>query len=87
MIRAFAIRTASARGDGFFDGSVFGSVPAVGIMSSCVGAIELCAPGCTLIGPADVGFRFGILNNPQMQSLFTGNARPDDNGRSRLRSR
>jgi hypothetical protein len=40
MIRAFAIRTASALGDRFFE-SGFVSAPAVGIMSSCVGTIEL----------------------------------------------
>ena len=70
MIRAFAIRTASALGDRFFESALV-SVPAVGIISSCVGAIELCRAGCTLIGPADVGLRLGILDNSQLQSLFT----------------
>jgi hypothetical protein len=71
MIRAFATRTASALGDRFFESGVSAPAPAVGIMSSWVGAIELCGAGCTLIGPADVGLRFGILDNSQMQSLFT----------------
>jgi hypothetical protein len=70
MIRAFAIRTASALGDGFFECG-FVSAAGVGIMSSCVGAIELCRAGCTLIGPADVGLRLGILDNSQLQGLFT----------------
>jgi hypothetical protein len=74
MIRAFATRTASALGDRFFESGV--SVPAVGIMGSWVAAIELCRAGCTLIGPADVGLRFGILDNSQMQSLFTALQRP-----------
>ena len=60
MILAFAIRTASIRGDRFFDGGVFVSASAVGIMRNGVGAIELCAVGCTLIGPVDVGLLFGI---------------------------
>jgi hypothetical protein len=70
MIRAFAIWTACALGDGFFD-SVFVSATVVGIMSNCVAAIEPCAPGCTLMGPADVGLRFGMTDNAQMQSSFT----------------
>jgi hypothetical protein len=75
MIRAFAIRTACALGDGFF-ASAFVSAPAVGIMSNCMGAIEPCAPGCTLMGPADVGLRFGILDNAQMQRSFDAREGP-----------
>jgi hypothetical protein len=74
MIRAFAMRTASVLGDRFSKSGV--SSPAVGIMSSCVGAIELCGAGCTLIGPADVSLRLSILDNSQMQSLFTALQRP-----------
>ena len=71
MIRAFAIWTASALGDRFFGSGVLVSAPTVGIMHNCVGAIEPCATGCTLIGPVDVGLRLGILDNSQMQSSFT----------------
>jgi hypothetical protein len=41
--------------------------------SNCVGAIELCATGCTLMGPADVGVRLGIMDNSQMLRSFTAN--------------
>jgi hypothetical protein len=75
MIRAFAIWTACALGDGFFE-SVFVSAAAVGIMSNGVGALEACAPGCTLMGPADVGLRFGILDNAQMQRSFDAREGP-----------
>ncbi|MEA2899035.1 MAG: hypothetical protein QOJ84_4650 [Bradyrhizobium sp.] len=71
MILAFAIRTASVRGDRFFDSGVLVSAPGVGIMSNCVGAIEPCSTGCMFIGPGDVGLLFGILDNSQMQSSFT----------------
>ena len=71
MILAFATRTASILGDRFFDSGVFASAPAVGIMSNCVGTIEPCATGCTLMGPGDVGLRLGIMDNSQMQSSFT----------------
>jgi hypothetical protein len=71
MIRAFATRTASVLGDGFFGSGVLVSAVVVGIMSSCVGAIEPCATGCTLMGPGDVGLRLGILDNSQMRSSFT----------------
>jgi hypothetical protein len=63
MIRAFATRTASALGDGFFDSGVLGSAPVVGIMSSCVGAVEPCAPGCMFMGPVDVGLLLGMMDN------------------------
>jgi hypothetical protein len=63
MIRAFAIWTASALGDRFFDSGVLVSAPTVGIMHNCVGAIEPCAPGCTFIGPGDVGLRLGMMDN------------------------
>jgi hypothetical protein len=43
----------------------------VGIISSCVGAIEPCATGCTLMGPVDVDPRLGIMDNSQVQSSFT----------------
>jgi hypothetical protein len=81
MIRAFAIWTACALGDGFF-GSVFVSATVVGIMSNCVGAIEPCAPGCTLMGPADIGLRLGIMDNSHEQSWFTApeQARPARTG-------
>jgi hypothetical protein len=74
MIFAFATRTASVLGDRFVDSGVF--VSAVGIISSCVGAIEPCATGCTLMGPVGVGLRLGILDNSQMQSSFTALKRP-----------
>jgi hypothetical protein len=63
IIRAFAIRTASILDDCFFDGAVFVSVAAVGIMSTGVGAIEPCATGCTLIGPVDDGLLLGMTDN------------------------
>ena len=68
MIRAFAIRTASVLGVCFFecDGGV--SAPAVGSMPNCVGAIEPCWTGCTLIGPVGVDLRLGIANNAQLLS-------------------
>jgi hypothetical protein len=70
MILALATRTACALGDGFFE-RVFVSATVVGIISSCVGAMEPCATGCTLMGPVDVGLRLGIMDNSQMQSSFT----------------
>jgi hypothetical protein len=65
MIRAFAIRTASVLGVCFFE-----RVPAVGSMPNCVGAIEPCWTGCTLIGPVDVGLFLGITDNSQLSSSF-----------------
>jgi hypothetical protein len=72
MIRAFAMRTASVLGDGFFgrDGGV--SAPGVGSMRNCVGAIEPCWAGCTLIGPVRVDLFPGILDNAQLSSSFDG---------------
>jgi hypothetical protein len=70
MILAFAIWTACALGDGFFESGVFVSATVVGIMSNCVGAFEPSAPGCTLIGPVDVGLRLGILDNARLPSWF-----------------
>jgi hypothetical protein len=69
MIRAFATRTASALADGFSE-SVFVPAPAVDIMSNGVGAFELSATGCTLIGPVDVGLRLGIMDNAYRPSWF-----------------
>ena len=71
MIRAFAIRTASVLGVCFFEGGSFVSVPAVGIMLNCVGAIELCWNGCTFMGPADVGLRLGITDNALLWFVST----------------
>jgi hypothetical protein len=65
MIRAFAIRTASVLGVRFF-----GRVPAVGCMLNCVGAIEPCWTGCTLIGPVGVDLLLGITDNAQHSSSF-----------------
>ena len=79
MIRAFATRTASVRVDRCFGYGVFSCPPGVGIMgSNGVAAIEPCAPGCTLMGPGDVGLRFGIMNNACVPSLFDApaSARP-----------
>jgi hypothetical protein len=93
MIRAFAIRTASALGDRFVESCVLVSAPVVGIMSNCVGASELCAPGCTLMGPVDVGLLFGIMDNACVPGLFDArkNARPrpspGSTGWSRKRAR
>jgi hypothetical protein len=63
IIRAFAIRTASVLGDGFFDGDAFVSASAVGIMRNWVAAVEPCSTGCTLMGPVDVGLFLGIIDN------------------------
>jgi hypothetical protein len=68
MIRAFAMRTASVLGDGFFGRCV--SAPAVGSMRNCVGAIEPCWTGCTLMGPVRVGLFPGITGNSQLSSSF-----------------
>ena len=71
MIRAFAIRTASALVGRFFGYGVFSCPPAAGIMgSSGVGAIEPCATGCMLMGPGDVGLLFGIMNNARVPHWF-----------------
>jgi hypothetical protein len=70
MIRAFATRTASLLGDRFFGSGAVVSVPAVGIMSDCVDAIESCVTGCRVMVPADVGLRFGIQDNARLQSSF-----------------
>jgi hypothetical protein len=70
MIRALAMRTASVLGDGFFGRCV--SAPAVGSMLNCVGAIEPCWTGCTLMGPLDVGFFAGITDNARHSSSFDG---------------
>ena len=67
MIRALAMRTASVLGD-FFGGWV--SAPAVGCMLNCVGAIEPCWSGCTLIGPVSVCLLLGITDNAQLSSSF-----------------
>jgi hypothetical protein len=68
MIRALAIRTASVLGDCFF--GVVVSASAVGIMLNCVGAVEPCWMGCTLIGPADVGLLLGIIDNAHLSRSF-----------------
>jgi hypothetical protein len=39
-------------------------------MSNGVGAFELSATGCTLIGPVDVGLRLGIMDNAYRPSWF-----------------
>ena len=72
MIRALAMRTASVLGDGFFGRDGCGSAPAVGSMRNCVGAIEPCWAGCTLIGPVDVGLFPGITDNAWLSSSFDG---------------
>lgn len=69
VIRAFAMRTASVLGDGFF-GCV--SAPPVGRMRNCVGAIEPCWAGCVLIGPVRVDLFPGITDNAQHSSSFDG---------------
>lgn len=69
MILALATRTACALGDGFFE-RVLVSATVVGIISNCVGAIEPCATGCTLMGPVDVGLRLGIMDNSRLASWF-----------------
>jgi hypothetical protein len=77
MIRALATRTASVLGDGFFFGNgVFVSVAAVGIISDWVGAIEPCATGCMVMGPGEVGLRFGIRDNAQVSGSFGAGKRP-----------
>jgi hypothetical protein len=70
IIRAFAIRTASVLGVCFFDSRVFGSVSAVGIMRNCMGAIEPCSTGCTLMGPVDVDLFLGTIDNALLPSSF-----------------
>jgi hypothetical protein len=70
MIRAFAMRTASILGDGFFGRCV--SAPAVGSIPNCVGAIEPCWTGCTLMGPVRVDLFPGITDNAQLSSSFDG---------------
>jgi hypothetical protein len=78
MIRAFAIRTASVLG--FFEFGVFVSAPAVGLIRSCVAAVEPCSTGCTLMGPVDIGSRLGITDNAQLSSSFDARIRPKPNG-------
>lgn len=83
MILAFAIRTASERVAGLFGWGVFVGFPPIGIMgSNCMAANELCAPGCMLMGPVDVGLRLGIMDNSHVQSWFTAlsKARPARTG-------
>jgi hypothetical protein len=71
IILAFAIRTASALVGRFFGSGVFVSAPVAGIMgSNCVGAIEPCATGCMLMGPGNVGFLLGIVDNSRLPSSF-----------------
>jgi hypothetical protein len=72
IIRAFAIRTASVLGVCFFDRRVFVSVSAVGIMRNCVGAIEPCSTGCTVMGPVDVDLFLAIMDNALRPSSFDG---------------
>jgi hypothetical protein len=72
IIRAFAIRTASALGVCFFDSRVFVSVSAVGIMRNCMAAIEPCSTGCTLMGPVDVDLFLGIIDNALLPRSFDG---------------
>jgi len=72
MIRAFAMRTASVLGDCFFGRDAGASAPAVGSMRNCVGAVEPCWKGCTLIGPVDVGLFPGITDNSNLSSSFNG---------------
>jgi hypothetical protein len=82
VIRAFAIRTASDLGDCFFGSGVLVSAAVAGLMRNCVAAVEPCATGCTLIGPADVGLRFGIMDNARTPGWFDeprrGRPRPAD---------
>jgi hypothetical protein len=75
MIRAFAMRTASVLGDGFFGGDGRVAVPAVGSMRNCVGAIEPCRAGCTLIGPGDVSLFPDISDNSRLSSSFDGSVK------------
>jgi hypothetical protein len=75
MIRAFAMRTASVLGEGFFGRDGWVSAPAVGSMLNCVGAIEPCWTGCTLIGPVDVGLFPGITDNSHLSSWFDGSVK------------
>ena len=70
MIRAFAIRTASVLGDGFFDGAVLVSAAAVGVMRNCVGALEPCSTGCMFMGPGDAGLLLGIMDNARLPGSF-----------------
>jgi hypothetical protein len=70
VIRAFAMRTASVLGDGFFGRWI--SAPAVGSMPNCVGAIEPCWTGCMLIGPVRGGLFPGITDNAWHVSSFKG---------------
>ena len=71
MMRAFAIRTASVLVGRCFGTGAFVCAPAAGIMgSSGVAAIEPCSKGCTLMGPGDVGLRFGIINNARVPRWF-----------------
>jgi hypothetical protein len=74
MIRAFAMRTASVLGDGFFGRVGCVSAPAVGSMRNWVAAIEPCWKGCTLIGPVDVGLFLRITDNSHLSSSFDGTA-------------
>lgn len=77
IILAFATWTASVLVGGFFGCGIFIGFPAIGIMgSNCVGAIELCTTGCTLMGPDDVGLRLGIRDNSRMQRSFTAPKTP-----------
>jgi hypothetical protein len=71
IILAFATRTASVLGDGFFDSGVLVCAPAVGIPgSSGVAAIEPCSTGCMLIGPVNFGLLFGIMDNARLPGSF-----------------
>jgi hypothetical protein len=76
MILAFAIRTASVLGDGFFGSGVSVSAPAVGIQgSNGVAAIEPCSTGCMLIGPVIFALLFGILDNARLPGWFDARKR------------
>jgi hypothetical protein len=75
MILALAAWTASVLVGCFFRCGVFVSAPAAGIIgSNGVAAIEPCSTGCTLIGPADVGLRFGIMDNALLPHSFDARA-------------
>ncbi|WP_305711951.1 hypothetical protein [Bradyrhizobium sp.] len=70
LIFAFAIRTASARMDCFFE-TFFGFLfVSADIGCDCINVIEPCSKGCTLMGPVNGGFGRGMLDNAVRANWF-----------------
>jgi hypothetical protein len=73
IILALAARTASILACWNFGSGAFFSSPIVDAMAgSWFGAVELCATGCTLMGPIDGDLLLAIRDNSLRPSSFDG---------------